>query len=262
MTAASAGRWSRAPGAARAVLSAFDLILPQDAESESRLKALGAATGDHLNLKLIGDPLPCDPVEYGDLRAVVGHRQAILAASTHPGEELTIVHAARAAAPDALLILAPRHPERGEEIAEHVAAERIAVARRSEGGLPGPATQVYVADTLGELGLFLRLVDLVVMGGSFVPGVGGHNPLEPARLGVPILAGPHVFKAQALYADLQEVTAAIEAPDQEALTRHIRGLLANPAIIRRMGAAGQRFAAGQGAALDHALDLLAPLVAA
>ena len=252
MTAASANGWSRWPASARALLSAFDLIMPQDAATDERLNRLGGTTGPRLNLKLVGEPLPADMAELDRLRAALAGRKVVLAASTHPGEDASIANAVRKAAPGGVLILAPRHPERGAEI-----AAMLGGALRSRGEAMGP---VYVADTLGELGLFFRLADIVVMGGSFVPGIGGHNPLEPARIGRPILTGRYVFNAADTYAEMFAEAAAIEAVNGTALTRHIRGLLDNPVIARRMGEAAMAYANRQGAALDQALTLLDPLL--
>ena len=252
MTAASANGWSQWPASARALLSAFDLILPQDAATDERLSRLGGTTGPRLNLKLVGEPLPADMAELDRLRAALAGRKVVLAASTHPGEDASIANAVRKAAPGGILILAPRHPERGAEI-----AAMLGGALRSRGEALGP---VYVADTLGELGLFFRLADFVVMGGSFVPGIGGHNPLEPARIGRPILTGRYVFNAADTYAEMFAEAAAIEATNGTALARHIRGLLDNPVIARRMGEAALAYANRQGAALDQALTLLDPLL--
>lgn len=255
MTEESTRGWARFPVAAHAIFSAFDIILPQDAATAARVRRLGGAVGPNLNLKLAGDPLPANDAELGRLRAAVGGRKVVLAASTHPGEEAIIAEAFRAASHDALLIVAPRHPDRGPEIARDLGATRRAAGEP----LDGP---IHVADTLGELGLFFRLADVVVMGGSFLPGVGGHNPLEPARIGRPILTGPHAFNAADVYAAMFAEAAAIEAADAEALARHIRGLLDYPLIARRMGEAALGFADRQGAALDEAMALLDPLLPA
>lgn len=258
MTAASARRWSRWRASARAVIDAFELVLPQDEATEARLARLGARPGPRLNLKLVGAPLPADAHELEQLRRAVGRHKVVLAASTHPGEEAIIAKAFHQAAPDlgeALLIVAPRHPERGPALAEQLGATRRSAGEAPTGG-------VHVADTLGELGLFFRLADVVVMGGSFVPGIGGHNPLEPARLGRPILTGPHMFNAAEAYAGLFAEAAAIEAADGDELARHLRGLIDNPMIARRMGEAAQAFADRQGAALEHAITLLDPLLPA
>jgi len=260
MTEDSAKGWERAPRAARAVLQSFDLILPQDDETEGRLRRLGARTGPRLNLKNVGSPLLCDEVELGRLRSSIGERKVVLAASTHPGEEEIIARAARGL--DALLIVAPRHPHRGEAVGELLAKAGFVVARRSAGETPTEATTAYVADTLGEMGLFYRLCDVAVMGGSFVPGVGGHNPMEPARLAVPIVTGPHVFNAASTYAEMFERVAAIECANEAILTRDLKGLLTEPLIAPRIGRAAKAYADRPGAALDTALELLEPLLPA
>lgn len=262
MTQASADGWTRAPGAARALLSAFDLVLPQEAQTEARLTGLGARTGPKLNLKVLGEALPCDPAELARLQAAIGKRKVVLAASTHPGEEEIIARAFRATKVDALLIVAPRHPERGEAVADLLTDQGFKTARRSAGEPLSADTQAYVADTLGEMGLLFRAADVAVMGGSFVPDIGGHNPLEPARLGVPIITGPHIFNAAAIYAQMFIEVAAIETPDTAILTRDLRGLLTQPLIARRIGEAALTYAERQGAALDEALALLKPLLPA
>ena len=255
MTEASARRWARWPASARALLLAFDLILPQDEATAERLRGLGAELGRDLNLKRVGRALPVDPDELARFHQALDGRAVVLAASTHEGEEDIIVEAFRRAVPDpseALLIIAPRHPRRSEGLRGQFGA-----ASRMEGQDPmGP---IYLADTLGELGLFFRLAGVVVMGGSLVPGIGGHNPLEPARIGRPILTGPHVANAAELYAELVAEAAAIQAPDAAALARHIRGLLDNPAIARRMGEAALSYAGRQSASLDEATTQLARL---
>lgn len=262
MTEASARSWSRAPATARALLGAFDLVLPQDEATETRLARLGAPLGPRLNLKLVGAPLSFDRAELARLRAAVAGRKVVLAASTHPGEEGPIAAAVARAAPDRapLLVLAPRHPDRAQEIARELSGRRL--ARRSQGEPVAADTEVYLADTLGELGLLFELADIVVMGGSFVPGVGGHNPLEPARHGRPILTGPHAFNAAEVYREMFAEVAAIEAADANALARHLGGLLAFPAIARRTGEAALDYAGRQGQALDAALARLDPLLPA
>jgi 3-deoxy-D-manno-octulosonic-acid transferase len=260
MTEASARGWSRAPGAARALLSAFDAILPQDRETGARLAGLGGRVGPDLNLKLVGGPLPHEESELARLRAAVGDRMVILAASTHGGEEEIIAEAARNL--PALLVVAPRHPDRGAAIAGTLKSAGFTVARRGADEPLTPEVAIYVADTLGEMGLFFRLAHVAVMGGSLVPGIGGHNPLEPARLGVPVVTGPQVFNAAAIYEAMFDRVAALTAADAGELRRHLKGLIAYPDIRARIGEAGLDFARAQGAALDAALDRLAPLLPA
>jgi 3-deoxy-D-manno-octulosonic-acid transferase len=193
MSEASARGWSRFPRAAASTLGAFDLILARDAAAAEQFRALGANVQGVWDAKLGAPPLPADEAELAALAAMLKDRTVILAASTHSGEAQLIARAfARAAEerPDVLLIVVPRHPERGAEVAALFRAEGMATARRSLGDSPAQA-RVYVADTLGELGLFFRLARLAIIGGAFVAGVGGHNPLEPARLGAPFVSGPH-----------------------------------------------------------------------
>jgi 3-deoxy-D-manno-octulosonic-acid transferase len=187
----------------------------------------------------------------------------VLAASTHPGEDLPIAEAFRAASagrPEALLILVPRHPQRAEAIAAELTAAGFAVTRRSLAEAP-PRSGVYLADTLGEMGVFLRLADAVVMGGSFVAGVGGHNPLEAARVGAAVVTGPHAANTQEVFDEMLAEAAAIQARDAAALARHIAGLLAHPHIARRIGASAQDYARRQNATLAAALPLIEALVA-
>jgi 3-deoxy-D-manno-octulosonic-acid transferase len=263
MTEGSARGWARAPRTATALLQALDLVLPQDDETQARLSRLGAAVGPHLNLKLVGDAPPVDLQIVAMLKA--DGRKVVLAASTHPGEELLIAKAFLAASKDAgpaLLVVAPRHPERGPQVAAELQGLGFTVARRAAGEALAPTTAAYVVDTLGELGAFYATADAVVMGGSFVEGVGGHNPLEAARLEAAVVTGPHVFNAAGIYAEMFAEAAAIAAADTDALARHIRGLLANPVIARRVGEAAGAYAGRQGAALSAAMALIEPLLPA
>ena len=259
MTQASAEGWARAPATALSLLGAFDLILPQDADTRARLERLGAEVGPSLNLKLAGPPPPVDASMVLALREAIAGRKVVLAASTHAGEEPLIAGAVPAGA---LLVVAPRHPERGPQVAADLAALGFSVARRAAGEPLTTATTAYVADTLGELGALFIVADVVVMGGSFVDGIGGHNPLEPARLGRAIVTGPHAFNARDVYAEMFAEVAAIEAADPQALARHLGGLTDNPMIARRIGEAALAYANRQGAALDAAIALIAPLLPA
>jgi 3-deoxy-D-manno-octulosonic-acid transferase len=265
MAEASAKGWGRAPATARALLQAFDLVLPQDEATAARLARLGAEVGPRLNLKLVVAAPPVDAELVAALTAGASGRKIVLAASTHPGEEALIAGAFRAAAsggPDALLVVAPRHPDRGAQVAAELAAAGFKVARRAAGEPLTPRATAYVADTLGELGAFYTAADAVVMGGGFADGVGGHNPLEAARLEAAVVTGPHVFNAREIYAEMLADAAVIEAADADALARHIGGLLANPAIARRIGEAAGAYAGRQGAALEAALALIEPLLPA
>jgi 3-deoxy-D-manno-octulosonic-acid transferase len=221
MGESSARNWRRAPGAARTLLGGFDLVLPQDEAAAARLTALGARDDGRLNLKLAGDPLPVDEAVLARTRRALGDRPVLLAASTHPGEEALALEAFQGLASDrpeldALLVIVPRHPVRGGEIAARAREMGFAVSLGSE-GRPDPKAEVWVADALGELGLWFRLAASVLVAGSLVPGIGGHNPLEPARLNVPIVAGPHVANWAAVYDRLIEAKAVTTVEDAEGL---------------------------------------------
>jgi 3-deoxy-D-manno-octulosonic-acid transferase len=264
MTQESAQGWRRAPQTARALLGAFDLVLAQDEATAGRLADLGGRDDGRLNLKLLGEAPPVDPDLEAALRKGAGKRRLVLAASTHPGEEALIAKAFQAAtaAIPAVLAVAPRHPDRGPQVAAELEALGLRTALRSTGAALTAKTDAYVADTLGELGAFYAAADAVVMGGGFAPGVGGHNPLEAARLACPLVTGPHVPNARSLYDGLKADTAVIEAADGAALARHLRGLLENPEIARRIGLAAQDFAARQADALGAAMARIEPLLPA
>ena len=257
--------WRRFPGAAREILSAFDRILPQDETSAARLHSLGARIDGHVNLKLSGEAPPHDAAAFTRLSAAIGDRPVVVAASTHDGEEIALVRALDKLADRLCLILVPRHPARSPEIAAALSRDGYRFALRSQGCEPDRDTDLYLADTLGEMGLFLRLADVVVMGGSFSaalekPPVGGHNPLEPARLGKPAVTGPDMTNWAAVTEALVEADglAVVEAPWD--LPAVIAPLLADNAAARAMGERGRRAAAEAGSGLDRLWETLAPLL--
>ncbi len=265
ITDKTAENWARAPGMARRILSAFDRVMPQDEASTARLQTLGARTDGLVNLKLSGGPLPHDTAAFSHLSAAIGDRPVIVAASTHPGEELAIVHALDHLSDRLCLILVPRHPERGPEIATALTREGYRFVLRSRGGTLGPETDLYVADTLGELGLFLRLADVVIMGGSFasslgLPPVGGHNPLEPARLGKPSIAGPDAANWATVTAELRAAGGLSVVSGPADLPGFIAPLLADPDAARAMGERARRAAADAGSGLDRLWDALQSLL--
>ena len=265
ITEKTAEGWKRAPGMVRKLMGAFDCVMPQDETSAARLEALGSRIDGLVNLKLSGGPLPHDTAAFSHLSAAIGDRPVVVAASTHPGEELAIVHALDGLSGRLCLILVPRHPERGVEVATALTREGYRFVLRSRGGTLGADTDLYVADTLGELGLFLRLADVVIMGGSFgsslgLTPVGGHNPLEPARLGKPLIAGPDAANWAAVTADLRAAggLSIVESPAD--LSRVITPLLANPDAARALGDVARRAAADAGAGLDRLWDAVLPLL--
>ncbi len=257
----SADGWMRAPVAAKTLLGAFDLILTQDADSRARIEMLGGTVAGELDLKQAAAPLPCDEAALSALAFPTRNRPILVAASTHPGEDEMIAEAfAHTATPPGLLILVPRHPARANRIAAALTVQGLTHARRSTGEPLRSDTQVYLADTLGELGLFFRMAQAVVMGGSLTGGVGGHNPLEPAHFGVPVITGPDVANFSETYAGLMDSGAAVMVDDQKALNQAVAELMANPDHARQMGQRAKTYAERGRATLAAAMVALTPLL--
>ncbi len=254
--------WRRAGPLARPLFGALRLVAAQSRDDAARWRALGAPSV-HETGNLKGDvaPLPADGDALARLADAVAGRPVLLAASTHPGEEALVLAARERLArerPELLLVLVPRHPERGPEVAA-LAAGAGAVAVRSRAELPGPKTAVYVADTLGELGLFYRLAPVVVLGGSFAP-VGGHNPYEPARLDCAILTGPAVHNFRDVFAALFAAGGAASVADAAALAAAASRLLDDPHAAAAMAAHARSVAEASAGALERTLAALAPVL--
>ncbi|MGE5546918.1 MAG: 3-deoxy-D-manno-octulosonic acid transferase [Solirubrobacterales bacterium] len=263
MSARSFAGWSRAPGFIRRLLSCFTLCLAQTPEDAERLRKLGAVDVRCLgNLKLSGLPLPCDEEELARLRQAVAARPLWLAASTHPGEEAIAarVHLRLAARhPGLLTVLVPRHPERGPAIAAELRAMDMGVGIRSAGNAPD--AEIYVADTMGELGLFYRLSPVVFVGKSLLVG-GGQNPYEPARLGAAVLFGPRMDNFPGMVPAMLAAGAAEEVADEVALADAVSALLADSALLERRRAAALAWAEAEAGALDAVEAVLVPLLEA
>jgi len=252
---ASYGGWRRFPGAARRLLSGFDLILAQDARAAERIADLGGTPAGVADLKFGAAPLPVDEAALKTRRAQIGDRPVVLAASTHPGEDELILARWRAVASGhptkPLLVIAPRHPERGGAIARMITAQGLPVGLQSGGDAPvGP---VYVADVMGELGLWFRLSSLAIMGGSFAPDIGGHNPLEPARLGAAFVSGAMVDNWTTAYGDLEAAGATQLLASAEALDPFIAQALGERSGLIAMAERAQGQVAAKDAAARSAL---------
>ena len=262
MSRRSFRRWQRLPGLIGPLLGGFALCLAQDQEQAERLRALGATKVEVSgSLKQAAEPLPAEAAELQRLRAATAGRPLWLAASTHDGEEALAarVHGDLAAAPPGLLtIIVPRHPERGDELAAALTAGGLKLAQRSTGQRIEPATEIYLADTLGELGLFYRLSEIVFVGGSLTPR-GCQNLLEPARLGAAVIHGPDVENFRVAAADLAAAGASTMVRDGGELGREVAALLIDAGLRERHAAAGLRVSGGTGE--GHA-DILDGVVAA
>lgn len=267
MSARSAQAWARTPGLARRLTGAIGFLSAQDAESEARFAALGldpARIGPRVNLKALGEAAPHP--EAAALTPSFERPRTLLLASTHEGEEgplLAAFASARAADPRLRLILAPRHPRRAGEVAALLRAEGLAFATRSAGEVPGPDTPAWLADTMGEMGLWYDLAGITFVGGSLVDR-GGHTPFEPARHGSAILHGPHVANFAEAYAALAAAGAALRLASAADLPAALAEL-ARPGrreALAEAAAATLRGLAGDPGALLAALDRALPPMSA
>jgi 3-deoxy-D-manno-octulosonic-acid transferase len=248
-------------GTISALLGRFEICLAQSRVDAERFAALGCrnviATG---NLKLDVPAPPADAAKLERLMSVTRGRPIIVAASTHPGEEEILLETHRTLAglfPSLLSVIVPRHPDRGEAVARIITASGLHVALRSREELPTATTDIYVADTMGELGLFYRLAPIVFMGGSLVPH-GGQNPIEAIKLGASIVHGPHVFNFTDVYEALDRAGGAGRADTQDALVKQLRRLLADPAARELSVGAAERVVEQLGGALDRTMAALEP----
>lgn len=229
LSAKSHARWQRAKAMASALFGCFNTILTQDQETVDRLADFGTQARFAGNLKaLVKVPEP-DPEELARFRQTIGDRPVWLAASTHPGEEALVLKAHDAVSDEsgALLLLAPRHPERGDALEQMIAAEGYCIYRRARGGMPLPEDEVYLADTLGEMGLWYRLAPVTFVGGS-LSEVGGHTPFEPISCGSVVVHGPDTANFAPAYAALAERKGAVQVADAETLARQVTALLSDP----------------------------------
>jgi 3-deoxy-D-manno-octulosonic-acid transferase len=232
MSEKSFRQWYRVRSWAKEILGTFNLCLTQTEAERGRFVTLGAKPVRCIgNLKYAAQPLPFDAPALDSLRAEVAGREVWLMASTHRGEEEMAAGAHRQlqpTRPGLLTIIVPRHAARGDEIAARLAGLGLKVARRSKGEAITPETAIYLADTMGELGLFYRLSPLVVMGGSFA-AVGGHNPVEPAQLGSALVFGPSMFNFSEIVREFLNRRAALQLKHANELSFTINRLLSNPA---------------------------------
>ncbi len=245
--------WAKRPALAAYLLDVFDLILTQnDAMSDAMLRIQAPASrvvrGE--NLKSFAAPPPRNEVLIDDARSALGERSTWIAASTHAGEEEIVLAAhalLRERHPDLLLILVPRHPERGGEVARLIAAAGLGYTRRSTGALPADA--VYLADTLGELGSWFALSQIVFLGGSLLP-IGGHNPFEVAQSGATVLSGTHVFNFAETYEAIAQAGAARLVDGAQDLAAQVDTLLRDAKDRKTAVSAAEGFANAEAGKLD------------
>ncbi|MDF3414070.1 3-deoxy-D-manno-octulosonic acid transferase [Sulfitobacter sp. M57] len=249
----SMARWGKFPNSARYLLDVFSLILTQNdrmAQGMVDMHAPADRVARGINLKSMAGPLPVDEDALFEARTAIAHRPVWVASSTHEGEEQAVLAAHKTllkSHPDLCLILAPRHPERGTEVMNMIAGAGLSLTRRTRGDMPG--AQVFLADTMGELGLWYDLADIVFLGGSLKP-IGGHNPFEVAQSGACVLSGPHVAAFAETYAEMEAQGAARLVADGDDLAAQVDQWLSDAAHRAQACAAARDYIDGQTDLLD------------
>ncbi|MEO7199517.1 MAG: 3-deoxy-D-manno-octulosonic acid transferase, partial [Dokdonella sp.] len=251
---------------ARSALRCVRLIAAQSRSDAARYRLLGA---DPRQIVVTGNmkfdmPIPRNAVTEGAaLRAQWGVQRPVwIAASTHEGEELAVLDAHRQIVrelPAALLLLAPRHPERFRVVEHVVRGHGFGVATRSVQGTPGPEQQVFVIDAMGQLMPYFAVAEVAFIGGSLVP-IGGHNVLEPAALCTPVLVGPHTFNFEEITLSLIQHGGAERVLDSTELARHVLQLLRDPQQRQRMGRAAQEVFERERGAVQRVMQMVDTLL--
>jgi 3-deoxy-D-manno-octulosonic-acid transferase len=247
------------------VLSEVDLFLAQTAEDAQRLREIGAPTERvRVSGNLKFDVRPnAQPALIAELRAAIGKDSpVIVCGSTAEGEEEPLLAAFKTVQqkfPMAVMILAPRHPERFEKVAALISAEGLLLQRRNQWQPPQAIRNgIFLLDSVGELAAVYELADIAFVGGSLVP-TGGHNILEPAQYGAAILVGPHTFNFREIV-NIFEQGGAVKTITAETLGAQFLSLLGHPDERQRMGRAAKELFSKHAGATSRTLDALAPLL--
>jgi 3-deoxy-D-manno-octulosonic-acid transferase len=260
----SFSRWCKARKAAAGAFGMIDLCLAQTNEDAARFAELGASDVRVVgNLKFDAKPPPADPTELSSLMSRIGARPVWAAVSTHAGEGEIVADAhlaLRAQFPTLLTIIVPRHPARGDAIAQMLARKALRVARHSQHAVLGNDTEIYLADTLGETGLIYRASMLAFIGRSLT-AKGGQNPIEAAKLNCAILHGPHVGNFREVYATLDAGEGALCVTDQKTLSDAVGYLLSDAHALRRMARNAAHIAEQQSGATARVMQAIEPYLA-
>lgn len=245
MSSRSYERWKNFPSIIRPLLDCFDLFVPQSEIDAGRYKTLGAKNVVYLgNLKKASGPLIAESEDIIELSTSISNRPTWIAASTHPKEEkiLAAAHVALAKRhPQLLTILIPRHADRGSEIAKNLSSMNIKVAQRSKEKKPHGDTEIFIGDSIGEMGLYYRIARIVFIGGSLVKH-GGHNPLEPARLDNALISGPYMYNFEDISSELKKAKAIKIVDGISNLIEEVENLLSDPSLIEERASAAKLLA--------------------
>lgn len=258
--------WMMAKGLAKSLLDSFSMIIAQTDKDAGHFKTLGA---DNVivggNIKYSADPLPHDELALAALRLSISDRPVWVYASTHEGEEdlaCRVHKEMKETLPDLLTIIVPRHPARREDIANVCFENGLSFRLRSDNvALPAPDDDIYIADTMGELGLFYTLCPVAMIGRSFSDdGGGGHNPVEAAQLGCAVVTGPNNQFQRQLYDDMRAADAVIEVQDEDALRDTLLKLLSDAPLLEDIQRKTALFALQRDHVIDGVLEKLLPMI--
>ncbi|MBL4804195.1 MAG: 3-deoxy-D-manno-octulosonic acid transferase [Alphaproteobacteria bacterium] len=261
-------RWTMLQGTAKQLLSVFDAILCQtEADAKSYIHLGGRNIQITDNLKYSAAPLSADTKALKALKKVIGKRPCWVYASSHEPEESIAadIHGRlKDKHPDLLTIIVPRHPDRRVDIRKTLSETDLKIVFRGEDkNMPDADTDIYVADTLGELGLFYTLCDIALIGRSLSSdGGGGHNPIEAAQLGSAVLHGPLIQNLQDIYDDMADADAAIEVKDADALYGTLDKLLSDPKALKQHQKLAEDFATTKTSVLDRVMEHVYPMIEA
>jgi 3-deoxy-D-manno-octulosonic-acid transferase len=257
-------QWKRHLDVSKKLLSGFIYGFGKSEEDRAKLETMGIGVTVCVgNLKYGVPPLAADKAGLEKIKNAIGKRPVWVASSTHAGEEELVLEAnalVRRIMPDALLIIAPRHPARGPEIKALAVSQGLNVAMRSDGEKIGPDTEVYIANTMGELGLFYSAAEVVFVGGSLLPHLAGHNPMEPARLRDAVLSGRHVSSFAETYEILIKDDAVVMVADAVALGEKVASLLKNDDMRRGYIERAYKVAEREASVLERTMDKLQPIL--
>ena len=269
LSARSAAGYAKLGGLAREMLANVSAFAVQSEDDAARLVALGAPPD---RMSVTGSVkfdirLPASLLEQAQaqaLRRTWGVERSIwIAASTHDGEDETVLDAFSLTLrrfPDALLVLVPRHPERFDKVTALCRRRGLTTARRSDCPASCGELSILVGDTMGELSLFYAAADVAFVGGSLVP-TGGHNMLEPAALGVPVIFGPHIFNFADIGRKLVDAGAAKQVENAGALAEQVEVLFADANLRHATGQKARDFVESNGGAGERVLALIDEVVA-
>lgn len=263
MSERSFARWKKIGSVAHALFDNVNLCIAQTEEDAARFAELGVqGVINGGNLKFDSDIPEIDEIAFSRLQTAIGGRRIWLAASTHDREELIVAKAhmhLKRTFPDLLTIVVPRHPDRATEIMNSLSNLKLSVVQRSNNALPSPTDDIYIADTIGELGLFYSLSPCSLVGGSLVPH-GGQNPIEPARLGSAIVHGPNVDNFAYIFDALAQEGGCVCVKNSEELVRHVADILTNRGRSEQMTQAADQALKGLGGALERTHNALMPFL--